>query len=118
MKPTIEGSNARNFNEEMAFISLNKKIERGFNVIQGASKNSIFDEGMTIIAEDSELRSNNTLKTKNGNIIKFEEKAFEKVKQHRKNKEEKGIVVNYEEIVEAKRRGRPAKQTTKTEEAR
>ncbi len=118
MKPTIEGSNAINFNEEMLFISLNKQIERGFKVVQGASKNSIFDEDMTIIAEDSELRSNDTIKTKNGNIIKFEEKAFAKVKQNRKSKQEKGIVVNFVEAVEAKRRGRPAKQAIKTEEAR
>ncbi len=116
MKPTTEGSNAMNF--DMVCMSFDKEKERGLKVVQGASKNSIFDENMNIIAEESELRSNNTLKTKSGNIIKFEEKAFEKVKQHRKYKEEKGIVVNYEEAVEAKRRGRPAKQTIKTEEAR
>ncbi len=116
MKPTIEGSVAMNF--DMVCMSFDKQKERGLEVIQGASKNSIFDEDMTIIAEDSELRSNDTIKTKKGNIIKFEQKAFAKVKQNRKLKQERGIVVNFEEVVEAKRRGRPAKQTTKTEEAR
>ncbi len=116
MKPTIEGSVAMNF--DMVCMSFDKQKERGLEVIQGASKNSIFDEDMTIIAEDSELRSNDTIKTKKGNIIKFEQKAFTKVKQNRKLKQERGIVVNFEEVVEAKRRGRPAKQTTKTEEAR
>lgn len=116
MKPTIEGSSAMNF--DMVCMSFDKKKERGLEVIQGASKNSIFDENMTIIVEDSEIRSNDTIKTKEGKIIKFEEKAFAKVKQNRKSKQEKGIVVNFEEVVEAKRRGRPAKQTSKTEEAR
>ncbi len=116
MKPTTEGSVA--FNYDMVCMSFDKEKERGLKVVQGASKNSIFDENMSIIAEDSEIRSNDTIKTKEGKIIKFEERAFAKVKQNRKSKQEKGIVVNYEEVVEAKRRGRPAKQTVKTEEAR
>lgn len=116
MKPTIEGSNAMNF--DMVCMSFDKQKERGLKVVQGASKNSIFDENMAIIAEDSELRSNDTIKTKSGNIIKFEQKAFAKVKENRKSKQEKGIVFNFVQAVETKRRGRPAKQNAKTEEAR
>lgn len=114
MKPTTEGSNAF----DILCMSFNKEKERGLEVVQGGSKNCIFDEGMFIEAEDGEIRSNDTLKTTKGTIIKFEEKAFERVKRNRKLKNEKGIVVNFEEIVEAKRRGRPSKSDIESTEGR
>ncbi len=95
MKPTTEGSKG---NFDMVCISFEKEKERkGLKVVQGASKNSIFNEDMNIKAEDSELRENNTLKTASGNIIKFEEKAFEILKRNRKLKEEKGNTIDFEE---------------------
>lgn len=94
MKPTTEGSVA---NFDIVCMSFGKENERGLKVIQGASKNSIFNEEMLIKAEDGKLMENNTLKTENGNIIKFEEKAFEKLKENRKLKAEKGTIVNFEE---------------------
>lgn len=84
MKPTTEGSNAINF--DMVCMSFSKENERGLKVVQGATKNSIFDEEMLIKAEDGKLMENNTLKSANGNIISFEEKAFEKVKENNKER--------------------------------
>lgn len=95
MKPTTEGSVA---NFDIVCMSFGKENERGLKVIQGASKNSIFDEEMIIKAEDGKLMKNNTIQLANGNIIKFEEKAFEKLKENRKLKAEKGTIVNFEKL--------------------
>jgi len=81
MKPTIEGSNAVKF--DMLGMSFGKEKQKGLKVVHGATKSSVFNEDMTIIAENSELRENNTLKTASGNIISFKEKAFETVKENR-----------------------------------
>lgn len=95
MKPTTEGLIA---NFDIVCMSFGKENERGLKVIQGASKNSIFNEEMLIKAEDGKLMENNTLKTENGNIIKFKEKAFEKLKENRKLKAEKGTTINFEKL--------------------
>ena len=87
MKPTTEGSSAINF--DILCMSFGKENERGLKVVQGASKNSIFDEEMVIKAENGTLRENNTLESANGNIIKFEEKAFEKLKENKIGRETK-----------------------------
>jgi len=87
MKPTTEGSSAINF--DMVCMSFGKEKERGLKVVQGASKNSIFDEEILIKAEDGILRENNTLESATGNIISFEEKAFEIVKENRKERKTK-----------------------------
>lgn len=87
MKPTTEGSSAMNF--DILCMSFGKENERGLKVVQGASKNSIFDEEMVIKAENGTLRENNTLESANGNIIKFEEKAFEKLKENKTERKTK-----------------------------
>lgn len=87
MKPTTEGSNAINF--DILCMSFGKENERGLKVLQGASKNSIFDEEMVIKAESGSLRANNTLETATGNIISFNDKAFEIVKENFKSRKTK-----------------------------
>ena len=87
MKPTTEGSNAINF--DILCMSFGKENERGLKVVQGASKNSIFDEEMVIKAENGTLRENNTLETETGNIISFDAKAFGKVKENLKSRKTK-----------------------------
>lgn len=93
MKPTIEGSQD---NFEMVCISFAEENKRSIKVERGSKKENIFDETKFINAEDGELTENNTLELSNGNIIKFEEKAFQIVKRNRKMKEQKGIVYNFE----------------------
>lgn len=100
MKPTTEGSNTINF--DMVCMSFGKEKERGLKVVQGATKNSIFNEEVEIKAEDSKMREDNTIETANGKIIKFKERTFEKIKVNRKLKAEKGIVLNFEENVKEK----------------
>ncbi len=93
MKPTIEGSQD---NFEMVCISFAKENKRSIKVERGNQKENIFDETKFINAEDGELTENNTLKSANGNIINFGEKAFETVKRNRKMKQQKGIIYNFE----------------------
>lgn len=93
MKPTIEGSQD---NFEIVCISFAKESKRSIKVERGSQKENIFDETKFINAEKGELTEDNTLKTANGNIINFEERAFETVKRNRKMKEQKGIVYNFE----------------------
>ena len=94
MKPTTEGSIA---NFDMVCISFDKEKEkRGIKVVQGATKNSIFNEEMMIKVENGELTENNILKSENGNIIKFENNAFKILKRNRKMKAQKGMVYNFE----------------------
>lgn len=95
MKPTTEGSNAINF--DMVCMSYGKENERGLKVVEGATKNSIFNEEMEIKAEDSEMRKDSTIQTASGRIITFEENAFEKLKENRKLKAKKGNVVDFVE---------------------
>lgn len=95
MKPTTEGSSAINF--DMVCMSFGKENERGLKVVQGATKNSIFNEEMEIRAEDSKMREDNTIELANGKIIKFEDKAFETIKRNRKLKAEKGNVIDFVE---------------------
>lgn len=99
MKPTTEGSKG---NFDIVCMSFGKTKEKDLEVVQGATKNSIFNEDMIIKVEDGELRENNTIQSANGNIIKFKEKAFEIVKRNRKLKAERGIVTNFEEILTKK----------------
>lgn len=108
MKPTTEGSSAINF--DMVCMSCGKEKERGLKVVQGASKNSIFDEEMEIRAEISEIREDNTVKTANGNIIKFEEKAYEIVKENRDLVKQKGTIINFEER-KTKRKSKTDRET-------
>ena len=108
MKPTTEGSSAINF--DMVCMSFGKEKERGLKVVQGASKNSIFDEEMEIRAEISEIRADNTVKTANGNIIKFEEKAYEIVKENRDLVKQKGTIINFEER-KTKRKSKTDRET-------
>lgn len=108
MKPTTEGSSAINF--DMVCMSFGKEKERGLKVVQGASKNSIFDEEMEIRAEISEIREDNTVKTANGNIIKFEEKAYEIVKENRDLVKQKGTIINFEER-KTKRKSKTDRET-------
>lgn len=93
MKPTIEGSQD---NFEMVCISFAKENKRSIKVERGSQKENIFDETKFMNAEDGELTENNTLELSNGNIIEFEEKAFQIVKRNRKMKQQKGIVYNFE----------------------
>jgi hypothetical protein len=95
MKPTTEGSKV---NFDIVCMSFGKEKEKDLKIIEGASKNSIFNEEMIINAENGELRSNNTLYSANGKAIKFEDNAFKTVKSNRKQKAEKGIVTNFENI--------------------
>lgn len=99
MKPTIEGLQD---NFEMVCISFAKENKRSIKVERGNKKENIFDETKFINAEDGELTENNTLKTANGNIINFEERAFQIVKRNRRMKERKGIVYNFEVEKKAK----------------
>lgn len=87
MKPTTEGSNAINF--DIVCMSFGKEKERGLKLVQGAEKNSLFNEEMIIKAENSELRKDNKLQLANGEIINFEEKAFVTIKQNRKDRKTK-----------------------------
>lgn len=84
MKPTTEGLVSRNF--DIVCMSFEKENERGLKVVQGAEKNSLFNEEMIIKAEDGQLRSNNTLESANGSIIKFANNAFETIKQNTKSR--------------------------------
>lgn len=94
MKPTTEGLIA---NFDLVCISFDKEKEkRGIKVVQGATKNSIFNEEMNIKVENGELTENNILKSENGNIIEFEKNAFKILKRNRKMKSQKGIVYNFE----------------------
>ena len=113
MKQTTEVSKMIDF--DMVCMSFGKEKERGLKVVQGAEKNSIFDEGMMINAEDGELKENDTLKLANGNIIKFEERAFKILKNNRKQKEEKGIVLNYQKEAERVRNRKTKKDIDNTE---
>jgi len=84
MRPAIEGSNAI----DLLCLSFVKENEKGLTVVPGgaASKESNILENIEIKVENSELRSNNTLQTENGKIIKFDDKAFEKVKENKENR--------------------------------
>lgn len=92
MKPTTEGSSVINF--DILCISFGKDKDRGLKVVQGASKNLIFDEEMSIKAEDCTLRKNNTLETVSGNIITLNDKAFETVQENRKTRKTKSKKVS------------------------
>lgn len=100
MKPTTEGSRAVNF--DMVCMSFGKEQERGLKVVQGAAKNSIFNEDMELKAEDGILRENDTIESASGKIVEFKKGTYKKVKQNRKMKSEKGIILNYEEKVARK----------------
>lgn len=79
MKPTIEGSNVMNF---YMFV---KENERGIKTNEGASITEL-DGEVIIKVEDGELREDNTLQSANGKIINFEDKAFEILKESRKER--------------------------------
>lgn len=79
MKTATQGSNALKF--DIVCLSFDKEQEKGLKVIQGASKNSEFDEKMSIKVENGALRSNNTIQSENGNIIVFKENAFKDLKE-------------------------------------
>jgi hypothetical protein len=95
MKPTTEGSKV---NFDIECMSFGDEKERSLKITEGASKNSIFNENMIINTEDGELRANNTYYSVSGKIIKFQDNAFKRVKSNRKQKAEKGIVTNFENI--------------------
>jgi hypothetical protein len=99
MKPTTEGSQV---NFDIECMSFENEKEIVLKIIEGASKNSIFNEEMIINAEDGELRANNTLCSESGKIIKFEDNSFKTVKSNRKQKAEKGIVTNFEDMNKTK----------------
>lgn len=108
MKPTTEGSIV---NFDIVCMSFGKENKRGLKVVEGAEKNSLFNEDMIIKTEDGELKENNTLQLENGNIIKFEERAFAKLQENRKSKQENGIVINYEENIKKKKTTRVSGKT-------
>ena len=81
MNLATEGTSAVNF--DIVCLSFGKDKEKGLKVVQGASKNSIFDEKMDIRAERSSLRENDTLELDNGNIIEFKKGAFAKLQENR-----------------------------------
>lgn len=100
MKPTTEGSKVDNF--DMVCMSFGKEQERGLKVVQGAAKNSIFNEDMELRAEDGQLNENDTIELSNGKIIEFKKGAYKRIKQNRKMKAERGMILNYEEKVARK----------------
>lgn len=106
MKPTTEVSKAINF--DMVCMSFGKEKERGLKVVQGASKNSIFNEEMLINAEDGELMENDTIKTANGKIVELKKGAYKRIKQNRKMKEQNGVIYNFE--IEKKSRNNKKEQ--------
>ena len=81
MNLATEGSNAINF--DIVCLSFGKDKERGLKVVQGASKNSVFDEKMEIKAEKGELRDNDTLQSENGKIVEFKNGSFATLKENR-----------------------------------
>lgn len=87
MRPTTEGLSASNF--YMTCMSFDKGNQKGLEVVQGAYKESIFDENMIINAEHSSLREDNKLQTAKGEIINFKKDAFEIVKINEKNRKTK-----------------------------
>lgn len=100
MKPTTEGSKVDNF--DMVCMSFGKEQERGLKVVQGAAKNSIFNEDMELRTEDGQLNENDTIELANGKIIEFKKGAYKRIKQNRKMKAERGMILNYEEKVARK----------------
>lgn len=112
MKPTTEGSNAINF--DMTCMSFEKEREKGLKVIIGAEKNIIFNDEMTITAENSTLRDNNTLETENGTIINFTNNAFKTVEKNRKIKAKNGNVVVQEELLVNKKTTTRKRNTEKS----
>ena len=81
MNLATEGSSTINF--DIVCLSFGKDKERGLKVVQGASKNSIFDEKMELKAERGTLRENDTLQSANGKIIEFKKGSFETLKESR-----------------------------------
>lgn len=97
MKPTTEGSSAINF--DITCMSFEKEKEKGLKVIIGAEKNIIFNDEMTITAENSTLRDNNTLEAEKGTIINFANNAFKTVERNRKIKAKNGNALVLEELL-------------------
>ena len=81
MKPTTEGSSAINF--DIVCLSFGKDKQRGLKVIQGASKNSVFDEKMDLRVERGALNENDTLQSENGKVIYFKKGSFATLKENR-----------------------------------
>ena len=78
-----------------------KGKEKGIEEIEGATKNSIFDDKMELRAQEGDLRSNNTLETETGKIIKFKQGSYERVAKNNKVRKE-GKVVAFEDYFKAK----------------
>ena len=89
MNPTTKDLNIKKF--DIRAISFEKGKQRGIEVIEGAQKNSIFNDEMEIIAQKSELQSNDTLLTKNGQVIVFPKESFNTLKNNIKNRNTIGL---------------------------
>lgn len=89
MKPTIEGSNIKKF--DIRAITFEKGRERGIEVIEGAQKNSIFDDEMELKAQKGELQSNDTLVSINGKLVVFPKESFNTLKNNRKKRKTRSI---------------------------
>lgn len=100
MQPTTEGSKLFNF--DIVCMSFGKEKEKGINVVQGAVKTSIFNDNIELKVEEGKLKDNDTIETLNGEIIKLKKGSYKTIKQNRKMKKEKGIILNYEEKKEGK----------------
>lgn len=79
----------RPINLDFCGLAFGKDKERGLKVVEGASKNSIFNEKMDIRVERSSLRENDTLETENGKIIEFKKGSFATLKENRNNRKTK-----------------------------
>ena len=80
METTREG---QVINFTIRAMSWLKGKERGIEVIEGATKDSVFDDKMEIKAQEGSLRSNDTIETESGKIIKFKDNSFNRVKHNR-----------------------------------
>ena len=92
MENTAEG---QVINFTIRAMSWLKGKERGIEVIEGATKDSVFDDKMEIKAQEGDLRSNDTIETENGKIIEFKDNSFKTLKH---NRETRKIESNEREI--------------------
>lgn len=86
---------------DLRAMSWLKGKERGIEVVEGVTKDSLFDDKMELKAQNGELRSNDTLETENGKIVQFKEGSYKKILKNNKARKE-GKLVAFEEYLNAK----------------
>ena len=81
MNQRTEGTSAMKF--DFVCLSFGKDKEKGLRVVQGALKESVFDENMIIKAENGALRENDTLELVNGQVLEVEKGTYNRLKENR-----------------------------------